>query len=510
MARRADNLPVVAHRVLNAAILAAVVLVAAAPAAGQSGPDASARATGVRIVVPGAEGGSAAGVAAPPQAGATLDGWSYGDGAVSVGATSTDARTGRGSGSATANGSATVGSVSLFGGEITVDGVAVKASAGASGSGAQGSLADSSLSNLVVLGQSLQAASNQRVELADWGYAVLLEQAVVREDAARRGYRGFVSGLHVVLTKEHSGLPAGTEITIGYAEAAASAPRPAPAQPSPQPQPDPPGSGGGGGGGAGGGGGGGGSGSGSPPPPVSQQPRDPVPTPPGSNPTPPPVVKSPPPDVRPKLTDRGYVFPVYGQASFTDDFAAARATTGWHHGNDIFAPLGAPLLAVTDGTLFLVGWNDVGGNRLWLRDAAGNEFYYAHLSAFSPLAREGAQVKAGDVIGFVGTTGDAAGTPPHLHFEIHPRELLWMGYDGVVNPYPYLTAWLRLDDIAFGGWTPQPGSAPQPGAVLLQAEDISTLSGLGDDTLSSYLVMPELFGEGGPGPAILGADPGFG
>ena len=504
----ADNLPVVAQRVLYATILAVVVLALGASAGAQSGPSASARATGVRVVVPGGEGGTAAGVTAPPQASATLDAWAFADGAVSVGGGSTSARTGGASGSATSEASATIQSVSLFGGEITADGVVVNASASAAGSGAQGSLATSSVSNLVVLGNPVQAASNARLDLADWGYAVLLEKAVVQENGARRGYRGFVSGLHVVLTKDHGGLPAGTEITIGYAESAASAPRPAAAQPSPvlPPKPDPPDSGGGSGGaGAGGGAGGGGGGAGG-----FQHPRDPVPAPPGSAPQPPPTVQNPPPNVRPKLTDGGYVFPVYGPASFTDDFAAARATTGWHHGNDIFAPLGAPLLAVTDGTLFLVGWNDVGGNRLWLRDAAGNEFYYAHLSAFSPLAREGGQVKAGDVIGFVGATGDALGTPPHLHFEIHPRDLLWMGYDGVVNPYAYLTAWLRLDDVDFGGWTPPPGRAPQAGAVLLQAEDISTLSGLGDDTLSSYLVMPDLFGEGAPGPAIVGADPGFG
>jgi Peptidase family M23 len=213
--------------------------------------------------------------------------------------------------------------------------------------------------------------------------------------------------------------------------------------------------------------------------------------------------------VEPKLTKAGYVFPVYGPATASDSFGAPRTTT-WHHGVDIFAPLGAPILAVADGTLFRVGWNGVGGNRLWLRDGAGNEFYYAHLSAYSPLAQEGRQVKAGDVIGFVGTTGDAAGTPPHLHFEIHPRELLWMGYDGAIDPYPYLVAWLRLDDLAFGEWTPEPGRAPKAGAVLLQADDISTLSGLGDDTLSSYLIVPTLFGEGGPGPVIVGAGPGFG
>jgi hypothetical protein len=219
-------------------------------------------------------------------------------------------------------------------------------------------------------------------------------------------------------------------------------------------------------------------------------------------------VQPAPPNVEPKLTAAGYVFPIYGPATASDSFGAPRTTT-WHHGVDIFAPLGAPILAVADGTLFRVGWNDVGGNRFWLRDGAGNEFYYAHLSAFSPLAQEGRQVKAGDVIGFVGTTGDAAGTPPHLHFEVHPKELLWMGYDGAIDPYPYLIAWLRLDDLAFGDWTPEPGRAPRAGAVLLQADDISSLSGLGDDTLSSYLIVPALFGEGGPDPVIVGADPGF-
>jgi murein DD-endopeptidase MepM/ murein hydrolase activator NlpD len=286
-----------------------------------------------------------------------------------------------------------------------------------------------------------------------------------------------VSGLHVVLTSAHGGLPAGTEIVVGYAEAAASAPKATAPPPAP-------------------------------PAPTTKPPKEPV-APPVGPPQPLPQVRTPP-DVDAKLTAGGYVFPVYGPSSFSDDFGAPRATTGWHHGNDIFATLGAPVLAVADGTLFNVGWNDVGGNRLWVRDQAGNEFYYAHLSAYSSLAREGAQVKAGDVVGFVGTTGDAAGTPPHLHFEIHPRPLLWMGYDGAVDPYPYLLAWQRLDDLAFGGWQPSPGKAPQAGAVLLEADDISTVSGLGDETFSSYLVMPELFGEGASEPVIVGADPGFG
>ena len=159
----------------------------------------------------------------------------------------------------------------------------------------------------------------------------------------------------------------------------------------------------------------------------------------------------PAPEVTAQLSTGGYVFPVYGPASFGDTFGAPRADVsgGWHHGEDIFAPLGTPLLAVADGTVFSVGWNDIGGWRLWLRDRAGNEFYYAHLSAYSPLAVNGRQVKAGDVLGFMGKTGDAEFSPVHLHFEIHPVSLLARGYDGAVAPYPFLNAWRRAQDVSF-------------------------------------------------------------
>jgi murein DD-endopeptidase MepM/ murein hydrolase activator NlpD len=482
----------VAHRVALGTIVALAVLALGAPPGAATAPGSSARGAGVLISVPNGTGSEVASVSAPPRGAAALESWSSHDGAVTTGAISTVARTGTDSASSTGTGRARVNSVSLFGGEITAEAVDAEASALAWGRGADGSLEKSSVSNLVVLGDAVDATSNDRIELGDWGYVIVLEKAVTRQTSARFGYRGFVTGLHVVLTSAHAGLPAGTEIRVGYAEAAASAPKPEPppAPPSPPPPPkhSPPTHEGT-----------------SPPPP----PREPEPPPSGAVPQPPHIVKQLPQDVQPELTDAGYVFPVYGPSSFSDDFAAARATTGWHHGNDIFAPLGAPVLAVADGSLFLVGWNEIGGNRLWLRDRAGNGFYYAHLSAYAPIAEDGAQVKAGDVIGFVGTSGDAAGTPPHLHFEIHPRELFWMGYDGVIDPYPYLIAWLKLRDIAFGAWKPAPGKAPQAGAVLLQSEDISSLSGLGDDTLASYLVMPELFGEEAREPAVVGAKPGF-
>ena len=193
------------------------------------------------------------------------------------------------------------------------------------------------------------------------------------------------------------------------------------------------------------------------------------------------LTRRPPPFVQARLTAGGYVFPVYGPvASFTDTFGAARATVAWHHGVDIFAPLGTPVLAVADGTVFKIGWNTVGGNRFWLRDRQGNYFYYAHLSGFSTHAVNGAQVKAGTVLGFVGNTGDAAGTPYHLHFEIHPVSLLHLGYDGVVNPTGILQAWRRLQDLPVGRGSAvaTSTSVPKPGAILLQVSDISSGSGL--------------------------------
>jgi murein DD-endopeptidase MepM/ murein hydrolase activator NlpD len=151
--------------------------------------------------------------------------------------------------------------------------------------------------------------------------------------------------------------------------------------------------------------------------------------------------KTGPLKLQPKLTAGHYVFPVYGPSSYIDSFGAARSDVTYHHGDDIFGQLGQPLVACADGTIFSVGWNKIGGNRLWILDSQGNQFYYAHLSAFSTAAVNGAHVKAGQVVGFLGNTGDAEGTPYHLHFEVHPVSLLYLGYDGAVDPTPYLDAW---------------------------------------------------------------------
>lgn len=132
-----------------------------------------------------------------------------------------------------------------------------------------------------------------------------------------------------------------------------------------------------------------------------------------------------------------YVFPVVGGATFSNDWMYPRAGGRSHQGIDLFATRGTPVVAVADGSLFNVGYNGLGGWRLWVRDRSGNAFYYAHLSAYSPAAAEGASVARGTVLGYVGDTGDARGTSPHLHFEIHP------GGAGPVPPYTIITGWPR-------------------------------------------------------------------
>jgi hypothetical protein len=93
------------------------------------------------------------------------------------------------------------------------------------------------------------------------------------------------------------------------------------------------------------------------------------------------------------------------------------------------------------------------------------------------------------VLGFVGNTGDAAGTPTHLHFEIHPAGLIYLGYDGAVDPTQYLQAWQHLQNVRFeqvAGWVPAASvtdPAPKPAAILLQVSDISEASGLDPGSL---------------------------
>ena len=165
-----------------------------------------------------------------------------------------------------------------------------------------------------------------------------------------------------------------------------------------------------------------------------------------------------------RLMDGDFVFPVFGgDVECADDWGGPRQI-GPHRGNDCFAPFGTPVLAVADGTLNRVGTLPISGNRLWLRSDDGDSFFYAHLSAFAPDAVEGAEVKAGTLLGFTGNTGDAEPTPPHVHFEIHPGA----DDDKAIDPHEILLAWQRDGRPPTGGWIDRYGTDTEerPGALV--------------------------------------------
>jgi uncharacterized membrane protein YgcG len=166
----------------------------------------------------------------------------------------------------------------------------------------------------------------------------------------------------------------------------------------------------------------------------------------------------------------GAVFPVDGPVWYQDDFGAPRAVGGGHTGNDIFARRGTPLVAVQDGTIAALRYRSLGGNSFHLVNAEGDYFYYAHLMRYAAGIQEGSAVMAGQVLGYVGNTGNAITTPPHLHFEIHP------GGGAPIDPYPYLGLW-RGDLASAAGdaagdaastEAPQAAGAP---AISLEAEE---------------------------------------
>jgi murein DD-endopeptidase MepM/ murein hydrolase activator NlpD len=314
------------------------------------------------------------------------------------------------------------------------------------------------ITNLQVGARTVDVVTGATTQVSNWGTLTIGAQA----DLPRlQPLRYWAAALEVKLTRPHAGLPAGTLVLIGYAAANQS-----PAKPPP------------------------------PPPatttvpvtttaptttvraPTTTAPTTTAPTTTAPRSTPAPKKRVPKTTKKKKTRPRTptvgmplegtpplggqYVFPLAALADWGDTYGAERSDVpgGWHHGDDLFAPLGTPVVAVADGTIFAVGWNHVGGWRLWLVDHDGNDFYYAHLSGYTRLARNNRAVHRGDVIGFVGNTGDAFTTLPHLHFEVHPTGLLYLGYDGAVDPTTYLRSWPLPHRVEILPPVELPGGAP--------------------------------------------------
>jgi murein DD-endopeptidase MepM/ murein hydrolase activator NlpD len=333
-------------------------------------------------------------------------------------------RGGKGSASA----SATVQGVDIFDGLVTANVVTVQASAGANGTSTSGSV-----SGLVVNGTPVAApAGHTTYDMGGYGQLVALGS----------GATG-VLGLSARLTKAYKSHQAGEVVRIAYASAKARDEVKAPVAAAPKQKAEP----------------------------AKKKARKAK-------------AKKKKAKARPQISAKekleraltanerylaaqllgmpGYAFPIAGEHEFTDTFGAPRSDVPVHIGNDVFAAFGTPIVAVADGRLYRVGTRTISGNRLWLRDRKGYRYFYAHLSDFAAAAYNGADVHAGEVIGFVGNTGDAEPTPPHLHFEVH------MPDGAVVNPYAYLRKW---DDsgVSSASWVRRYGKDPgvRPGALVV-------------------------------------------
>jgi murein DD-endopeptidase MepM/ murein hydrolase activator NlpD len=145
----------------------------------------------------------------------------------------------------------------------------------------------------------------------------------------------------------------------------------------------------------------------------------------------------------------GFVFPVASPHTFSEDFGDPRLPgtpqAHTHQGCDIVAAEGTELYAAERGVITQVDSSGLGGNGIWLKGESGTYYYYAHLSAYVLGLAPGQLVEAGQLIGYVGHTGDAYG--PHLHFEVHPNG------GPAVDPYPILLAADPLSAV------PVPGAA---------------------------------------------------
>jgi murein DD-endopeptidase MepM/ murein hydrolase activator NlpD len=273
---------------------------------------------------------------------------------------------------------------------------------------------------LEIDGLAVNARAGQTVGVGNWG---LLELG------AQDGRLSAPLALRLV--RSHDSVPAHTTIYLGFAATAQSVTPPPPHVPHHHPTPAP------------------------------KKPHVPQPL-----------------TVTPKLGFKAshYVFPVDGGASYGDTYGANRNDIydGWHHGDDLFAPLGTPILAVADGKLSPLGWDGLGGWRLWLTDKKGNSFYYAHLAGYSRVLLHNRTVTAGQVIGFLGRTGDAFTTTPHLHFEIHPHQTVKLGYDGAVDPTTYLHTWRVVQvaphDIPAAAHLSAPAGTPRQESAIVWKE----------------------------------------
>lgn len=115
------------------------------------------------------------------------------------------------------------------------------------------------------------------------------------------------------------------------------------------------------------------------------------------------------------------------KSNIADTFGAPRGNDRQHKGQDIFAPRNTPVYAAANGYVWRIGENNLGGNTVWTIGAGGRIYYYAHLEKYAENLNVGDEISTETILGYVGTSGNAKGTPPHLHFGVYTN-------GGAINP----------------------------------------------------------------------------
>jgi hypothetical protein len=168
-------------------------------------------------------------------------------------------------------------------------------------------------------------------------------------------------------------------------------------------------------------------------------------------------------------------FPVAGPASWSNDWHARRCEPypHLHQGIDILAASGTPLVAVVSGRVTKVVSGSISGLSVEIADAGGTQYFYAHLSRFAPGVGIGDEVAPGEVLGYVGDTGNADGGPPHLHLEVQPG--------GVpVPPISYVGRWLAVTERRARSWVASLKERPSfPAAIRSPYPSTMREAGLG-------------------------------
>ena len=148
-------------------------------------------------------------------------------------------------------------------------------------------------------------------------------------------------------------------------------------------------------------------------------------------------------DATPAAGNARLLIPVQGKVAsdLSDTFTDARSQGRSHDAIDIMAAAGTPVLAVADGQVEKLFYSERGGITIYQFEPSGKyAYYYAHLQRYADGLAEKQAIKRGQVIGYVGSTGNASADAPHLHFaifELGPERRWWEGT--AINPYPLLT-----------------------------------------------------------------------